>query len=406
MPKASEFTAASLERALAGLRLGQPLHFFESIGSTNDEARRLAEAGAPEGTLVVADEQVAGRGRGGRRWQTPRGAALAASFLLRPDLAPARLGRLTMLGGLAVAEAIEEITGRRTLLKWPNDALLDHKKVAGVLTESSAIGEKVAFAVIGMGINVNAGPAGEVNFPATSLAEAVGQPLDRTALLAALVRRLSRHYLQIGAETLRDAWAARLAWKGERVVVEANEEIIEGLAEDVDADGALLVRRESGELSRVAAGDVRLRPPPSPPTAAHAPSETTSPGERSYRPVQFIAEPIEAGFGRPPALEKKPGCPDFFVWRGVTYRVVGKVSEWHDYGRRGRRSVARNTLREPAHAAVAESRGSWGVGRDYFRVRVQGGRVFELYYDRAPKDADRRKGAWFLVSELVEEASA
>ncbi len=113
----------------------------------------------------------------------------------------------------------------------------------------------------------------------------------------------------------------------------------------------------------------------------------------------FIAEPIEALFDAPPALEKKPGCPNGFVWRGQAFRVTEKLKEWHSYQRRGR--AAHNM--QPAHAAVAARRGSRGVGRDYYRVRVEGGRAFEVYYDRAPKDAARRKGAWFLWREVSAE---
>jgi hypothetical protein len=111
---------------------------------------------------------------------------------------------------------------------------------------------------------------------------------------------------------------------------------------------------------------------------------------------RFIAEPIEAHFDQPPLLEKKPGCPDSFTWRGETFRILEKLSEWHDYTRRGR--MARNM--QPQHAAVASGRGSWGVGRDYFRVRVEGGQVFDIYYDRAPKRSEARKGAWFLYREI------
>lgn len=114
------------------------------------------------------------------------------------------------------------------------------------------------------------------------------------------------------------------------------------------------------------------------------------------RPIRFIAEPIEARFDRPPLLEKKPGCPDGFTWRGDDFRVLEMLSEWHDYQRRGR--MARNMM--PTHAETAERRGSWGVGLDYFRVLTETGRVFDIYYDRAPKDADRRKGGWFIFQEL------
>ncbi|MGH2537953.1 MAG: DUF6504 family protein [Candidatus Promineifilaceae bacterium] len=111
---------------------------------------------------------------------------------------------------------------------------------------------------------------------------------------------------------------------------------------------------------------------------------------------RFIGEPIEVEFDRPPALEKKPGCPDRFVWREERFEVEALLDEWHDYRRRGR--MAQNM--RPAHAAAAEQRGSWGVGRDFYRLRTAGGRVFELYYDRAPQGIDRRKGAWFLFREL------
>ena len=113
--------------------------------------------------------------------------------------------------------------------------------------------------------------------------------------------------------------------------------------------------------------------------------------------LRFIAEPIQAHFDRPPALEKKPGCPDAFTWRGETCRIVEKLSEWHDYARRGR--MARNMQLQ--HAAVASNRGSWGVGRDYFRVRVENGQVYDIYYDRAPKGAEARKGAWFLYRQVT-----
>jgi hypothetical protein len=111
---------------------------------------------------------------------------------------------------------------------------------------------------------------------------------------------------------------------------------------------------------------------------------------------RFIGEEIEVGFDTSPLLDKKPGCPDRFIWGEQAFEITEMLREWHDYRRRGR--MARNMA--PAHAAIAEQRGSWGVGRAYFRVVTTGGRIFELYYDRAPKDADRRKGAWFLYREL------
>jgi hypothetical protein len=113
------------------------------------------------------------------------------------------------------------------------------------------------------------------------------------------------------------------------------------------------------------------------------------------KPLRFIGECIQAQFDQPPILEKKPGCPEQFIWRGETYRVIEILQEWHDYSRRGR--MAHNM--RPEHAAAATRRGSWGVGRDYYRVRTDTGRIFELYYDRAPKK-DNRKGLWFLYQEM------
>lgn len=117
-----------------------------------------------------------------------------------------------------------------------------------------------------------------------------------------------------------------------------------------------------------------------------------------FQPIAFISEEISAQFAEPPTLEKKPGCPDAFVWRGTTFCIEARLAEWHDYRRRGR--MARNMRCD--HAARAAQRGSWGVGRDYYRVRTPEGRIFELYYDRAPRDACDRLGSWHLSRELRE----
>lgn len=116
-----------------------------------------------------------------------------------------------------------------------------------------------------------------------------------------------------------------------------------------------------------------------------------------YKPIHFIGETVEVSFSRPPVLEKMPGPPDAFIWRGQNYRIAEVLSEWHDYRRRGRMA---NNMR-PEHAHTAARRGSWGVGQDYYRVRTLDDRFFDIYYDRAPKSVDDRKGAWFLDKELA-----
>ena len=121
-----------------------------------------------------------------------------------------------------------------------------------------------------------------------------------------------------------------------------------------------------------------------------------------FEPVRFINQPVEVEFATPPALEKVPGCPDGFTWSGARFHISEMLSEWHDYRRRGK--MARNM--RPSHAVRAASHGSWGVGLDYFRVRTNEGRIFDLYYDRAPQDADRRKGGWFIEKELAAHPDA
>lgn len=120
--------------------------------------------------------------------------------------------------------------------------------------------------------------------------------------------------------------------------------------------------------------------------------------ESNYRPVHFVGEAIDVYFQNPPALEKKPGCPDAFVWREEQFKVSELIGEWHKYERRGR--FARNM--QDAHLAAASRRGSWGVGQDYFRVRTTKGQIFDIYYDRAPKGSDQRKGEWFIDKEIEE----
>jgi BirA family transcriptional regulator, biotin operon repressor / biotin---[acetyl-CoA-carboxylase] ligase len=260
--------AQSLLQGLKGLRFGHPVHLYRQIGSTNDEARRLAQAAAPEGLMVVAEEQSAGRGRAGRRWITRSGSALAFSLVLRPTAPPAQAVRLTMIAGLAVCEAIEQIAGVRAALKWPNDILLGGQKTGGILVEAvtAAEGEaggRLEYAVLGIGINVEEAPApDQVDFPATALQVQAGRPVDRLRLLRAILQRLEARYPAMTAsdpQPLHADWAARLAWLGEPVVARTAGGEYAGQAEGADPDGALVLRLDSGERVRVLAGDVRLR---------------------------------------------------------------------------------------------------------------------------------------------------
>ena len=228
-------------------------------------ARDLAVAGAPEGLVVLAEEQTAGRGRRGRRWVAPAGSSLLFTVLLRPLLSPDRSQWLTMLCSLAVAESIESHMGLATGLKWPNDLLIDGRKVGGVLTELGIEGERLDYAVVGVGLNVNLDTRDPQFDPfrdsATSLSAQLHEPVAREPLLASVLQRLETRYL-----ALRDGWspceewAARLTMLGREVVVSGLPGTVAGRAEGVDWDGALLLRLGDGATARILAGDVSLRP--------------------------------------------------------------------------------------------------------------------------------------------------
>ncbi len=255
--------AEAVLRALTGLRFGHPVHVYAEVGSTNDVARQLAEAGGPEGLLVLAETQTAGRGRAGRRWITPPGTALALSLILRPALRLAQATRVVMLAGLGVCQAVEQVTGLRPALKWPNDVLVGGRKVGGILVESDAGEERLNYAVVGIGLNVGQAPPPEaVDFPATALESEAGRDVDRLALLRAVLERLADGYSDLAqpeAGRLYAAWSARLAWSGEHVVAYVPEGELHGVMDGADNDGALRLRLNSGEIRRVRAGDVSLR---------------------------------------------------------------------------------------------------------------------------------------------------
>jgi len=242
---------------------------YTSIGSTNDRARELAQQGASEIALVAADEQLAGRGRQGRSWYTPPGTALAFSLLTRPAIAARHAMRLTMLAGLATVEGIEWSTGLRLGLKWPNDVVMminGHtpaalRKVGGILTECAFQGEEIEYAVIGMGLNINVDFSQQLELReiATSLMHLAGRELDRWAVLKAVVAAFIDRYAWItDGDRLREAWAARLINLQRPLQVKLNDQVIAGYAEDVDADGALLLRTADDQLHRLLSGDVTL----------------------------------------------------------------------------------------------------------------------------------------------------
>ena len=242
--------------------MARKVYRYDTIGSTNDEAKRLAALGEPEGTLVVADSQTAGRGRSGRPWITPPGSALALTLILRPTIPAVHVGQIALLGGLAAVEGIQTTTGLRPQLKWPNDVLIGGKKVCGVLAEAAFAGDKLDFVVLGMGVNVNAGPPPELTlaYPATCLADEVGHDLDREAVLEAILNSFDARYPQLGTPSLAAAWSEHLAMRGQVVLaISEGAEAVAGRLEGVTGEGAVVLRLENGETCTLVAGELHLR---------------------------------------------------------------------------------------------------------------------------------------------------
>lgn len=252
-----------LKKSLSKLRLGD-FKFFESIGSTNDEALAWAANDTPDLSLVVADEQTAGRGRQDRKWFTPKGTALAFSLLLHPTAEEKPfLTRIVGLAALAVAESLRR-WGLNAQIKWPNDVLINNKKVSGILTESVWSGEDVDCVVIGIGVNVLKGsvpPAETLLFPATSLEEELGYAPERLELLRDILAALIELRPRLGTDEFVAQWQNLLAFQGEPVQVEAGTTPpMTGQVIGLDPDGSLRLQNQHGESVTVRFGDVRLRP--------------------------------------------------------------------------------------------------------------------------------------------------
>jgi BirA family biotin operon repressor/biotin-[acetyl-CoA-carboxylase] ligase len=257
-------SAGKIQEGLGTDFIGQELVYLTETGSTNDEARRLAEAGAVEGTVIVADHQTVGRGRLDRRWEAPPGSSLLLSLIFRPAVTPRQIQRLTMICGLAAVDAVESQTGLKVGLKWPNDITVGGAKVGGILTEIGLSGDRVDYVIVGMGLNVNLEPdrlPADLLMPASSLSHLLGRRVARLPLLQTLLRAVEARYVAFQAgHSPQSEWAERLITLGQAVVVSGIGDTWEGVAEGVDADGALLVRLADGRLQTVLAGDVTLRP--------------------------------------------------------------------------------------------------------------------------------------------------
>lgn len=252
-----------LRKVLSKLPLGD-VRYFDSIGSTNNEALAWATSGAKDLSLVITDEQTAGRGRLDRKWITPKGTALAFSLILRPTTAEKPfLTRVVGLAALAVTDALRT-RGLSAQIKWPNDVLLNGRKLAGILVESVWAGEDVDCVVIGIGVNVLKDAVPSVDllfFPATSLEEALGPAVQREVVLHDILAGIVSLRPHLSSDSFLASWEKVLAFRGEPVQVEQGDgSVLTGKLLGLEPDGSLKLSQETGNSMTVRFGDVRLRP--------------------------------------------------------------------------------------------------------------------------------------------------
>ena len=243
---------------------GCQVRYFDTLDSTNICAKRLAEEGAPNGTLVIADQQTAGRGRRGRQWETPKGTAIAMTILLRPKLRPEKACMLTLVMGMAVTKALNELFHLSCRIKWPTDVVLDGKKICGILTEMSTEINVINYLVIGSGINANIRSfPEELKDKAVSLCTALGHEVNRAQIIQYCMKYLE-HYYDIFKRSgdmslLMDEYNEMLVSVGSEVCVLEPSGEYRGISEGIDQAGELLVRRADGHVEQVYAGEVSVR---------------------------------------------------------------------------------------------------------------------------------------------------
>jgi len=254
----NSLSTTSITRGLETRFIGQRVIYYPRLTSTMEEAKREARLGAVEGTAIVAGEQTGGRGRMRRVWLSPQG-NIALSVILYPDLT--HLPSLIMLASLAVVHGIEAVTGLKAQISWPNDVLIGGRKVCGILVESDVWGGVVVYAIIGIGMNVNlrAADFSEISSTATSLSDEAGSEVSLLSMMRQSLVEIERLYmaLQAGVSVYHE-WRDRLVTLGRKVRASSGDISYEGIAESVDKDGGLLLRRSDGSLIKVIAADVTL----------------------------------------------------------------------------------------------------------------------------------------------------
>ena len=257
IPSTTDLDIPALESALAHRIVGRRIHHYDKIGSTMDEARLLACAGAAEGAVVITEEQTAGRGRFNRAWVSPRGENLSFSVILTPPAG--QLPYMNMAATLAVARTVADCANLKPTIKWPNDVRVGDLKISGILIETAIESEDAVCSIVGIGVNVNFDPSlyAEIADISTSLYRETGQRRNRTPVLRTLLERFDDAYAAVRAgKSITADWSAMLDTLGRTVSMRAQHQIVEGVAEAVDEQGNLLVRQADGSLYTATAGEV------------------------------------------------------------------------------------------------------------------------------------------------------
>jgi BirA family biotin operon repressor/biotin-[acetyl-CoA-carboxylase] ligase len=251
----AESIPSSITRGLRTKFIGRKIVYFPTLPSTMDAAREAARGGAEEGTVIIAGEQTAGRGRLNRQWISPPG-NIAMSIILYPAISS--LPYLIMIASLAAVHAMEAVAGVKSQIKWPNDILIDGKKVGGILIENEVRGDKVDYSIIGIGINIDLEVAAHPGISSTAIS--LHGKDRRVKIIRSLLAEFERLYLRLPhARSIFEAWRKRLVTLGQKVRATSSNEAVEGIAESVDESGALMIREANGTLTKVVAGDVTLR---------------------------------------------------------------------------------------------------------------------------------------------------
>lgn len=243
---------------------GSNIYYYDEIDSTNSEAKKKAENGAPHGTLVITERQTGGRGRRGKKWISPKGSGIWMSFILRPEIQPFHASMLTLVAAMAVVSALEKTEGVECSIKWPNDIVLNGRKICGILTEMSAEPDAVNYVVIGIGINANTTEFDEeIQSIASSVFLETGRKIKRSQVVADFAKEFERYY-EIFMQTqdmsgLLTEYNSRLINAGKEVKIIDMKNEFTGSAIGIDENGELLVKRENGYVEKIIAGEVSVR---------------------------------------------------------------------------------------------------------------------------------------------------